>query len=181
MSVFEQQIAGVVVLPPREEQLSPRQLDHGSRNVPRTTIRLRADDGGFWGVTFNGEMAGQVSLGDYIICRGYSRGLQGFVATQIWLRGALTESGELGGVGDPVLLADKRVCAVASSVFGPMSPEVALLRGFRDRTLLRSRLGRGVVACYNWLSPWLAVRVLDQSARLRKCTAVLLKCLIRCL
>jgi hypothetical protein len=140
---------------------------------------VRTDEGGFWGVTFNGEMTGQLSLGDYIICRGYPRGLQGFVATQIWLRGTLTESGELGGVGNPVLLADKRVCAIASSVFGPTSPEVALLRAFRDRSLLTSRFGRAFVACYNWISPWLAVRVFDRTAWLRRCARVCLKSLIR--
>lgn len=134
-----------------------------------------------WGVTFNGEMTGQASQGDYIICRGYPRGPQGFVATQIWLRGVLGESGELGGVEEPLLLADKRVCAIASSVFGPTSPEVVRLRGFRDRRLLPSTLGRGLVACYNWLSPWFAVRVLDQSARLRQFTRILLRCVLRCL
>jgi len=181
MSLFEKQIAGAVVLPPREEQLSPRQLDQGGRNVPRTTIRLRTDEGGFFAVTFNGEMTGQISQGDYIISRGYSRGPQGFVATQIWLRGALRESGDLAGIEVPLLLADKRVCAIASSVFGPTSLEVEQLRRFRDRALAQSTLGRGFMACYYWLSPWLAVRVLDRSAWLRWLTGMLLRQLIRCL
>jgi hypothetical protein len=91
----------------------------------------------------------------------------------------LDESGDLDAVGEPLLLADQKVCAIASSVFGPTSPEVELLRGFRDRELVPTRLGRGLVACYGWLSPWLAVRVLDRSPRLRRCVGTLVRSLIR--
>jgi len=109
MSLFERKIAGSVVLPPREEQLSPRQLDRGGRNVPRISFRLRADDGQFWSVSFGGEMVGQVSQGDYVICSGYTRGVQGLVATKIWLRGALDASGALQSVNPPLLLANRTV------------------------------------------------------------------------
>lgn len=109
MSLFETTIEGTVVLPPKEEQLSPRQLDRGGRNVPRTSIRLRAGDGQFWAITFAGEMAGQVSQGDYVICAGYTRRSQGFVATQIWLRGALDASGALQPIDPPLLVANRAV------------------------------------------------------------------------
>ncbi len=179
MSFFEKQIAGSVVLSPKEEQLSPRQLDYGSRNVPRTSLRLRANDGLVWAVTFNGEMTGQASQGDYLVCRGYSRGARGFVATQIWLRGTLNAAGDLEGLAEPLLIADKKVCAIASSVFGTTSPEVAALRRFRDRALAPSRVGRGFIACYGWCSPWLAVQVFDRSAWLRRSTQTALRFLIR--
>ena len=179
MSFREKQIAGTVVLAPKEEQLSPRQLDAGSRNVPRTSVRVRAEDGLIWAVTFNGEMTGQVSQGDYLVCRGYARGKRGFVATQIWLRGTLNDSGDLEGIDEPLLLADKRVCAIASSVFGTTSPEVASLRRFRDRALLPSKLGRALIACYRWISPWLAVTFLDGSALLRRCARTALRWVVR--
>lgn len=179
MSLFERQVAGVVILPPREEQLSPRQLDRGGRNVPRTSLRLRNDQGTILGVTFSGEMIGQVSQGDYLVCHGYSRRNHGFVATRIWLRGALDERGELYGVDEPVLIADKKVCAIASTVFGPTSTEVADLRRFRTGVLARSRIGRGLITCYGWVGPWLAVRVLDRSARLRGVVRTLLRLVLR--
>lgn len=179
MGLFEKQIAGTVMLPPKEEQLSPRQLDRGSRNVPRTSLRLRAEDGRVWSVTFNGEMTGQASQGDYVVCGGYPRGVQGFIATRIWLRAVIDASGTLVGLDAPVLIADKRVCAIASSVFGSTSQEVASLRQFRDGVLIHTAAGRAFVAAYDWLAPWLAVRVLDRSAFLRRFARAALRSLIR--
>jgi cold shock CspA family protein len=50
-----------------------------------------------------------------------------------------------------------RWCFIATAVYGDVnSPQVILLREFRDRRLCRTIVGRMFVACYYWLSPSLA-------------------------
>lgn len=44
-------------------------------------------------------------------------------------------------------------CFIASSVYGPEAPQTEELRAFRDRSLMRSALGRAFVRCYYRLSP----------------------------
>ncbi|MGH8463059.1 MAG: CFI-box-CTERM domain-containing protein [Pseudomonas sp.] len=44
-------------------------------------------------------------------------------------------------------------CFIATAVYGPEAPQTEELRAFRDRTLMRSALGRAFVRCYYRLSP----------------------------
>lgn len=50
----------------------------------------------------------------------------------------------------------KSGCFIASAVYGPLSPEVALLRQFRDNILIRRTAGRLFVNSYYALSPAVA-------------------------
>lgn len=56
-------------------------------------------------------------------------------------------------------------CFVATAVYGSQdAPEVALLRGFRDRVLRRAFLGRLFIRTYyGWLGPWAALVVMRVS------------------
>jgi hypothetical protein len=58
-------------------------------------------------------------------------------------------------------------CFIATAAYGSThEPSVVLLRSFRDRVLMRSRLGRALVIGYYAVSPGLAARVRDsRSAR----------------
>ncbi len=168
MSFREEEIAGRVALPPHESQLQPRTHDVGGRNLPMVTLRLEADDGAVYNVTYMGEMDGQVSQGDLLVLRGFSRGPGVFRATEVWLRGRMDSQGNLAGVDPPARLAKKAVCVVASSLFGPESHEVTILTAFRDHALSRSAVGRGGVRLYYYVSPWIVVKVLERSPLLRR-------------
>ncbi|MBI2298020.1 MAG: hypothetical protein HYU66_03555 [Armatimonadetes bacterium] len=51
-------------------------------------------------------------------------------------------------------------CYIATACYGSYDhPDVVTLRSFRDERLLRSPLGRALVACYYRIGPWLATRV----------------------
>ncbi len=55
--------------------------------------------------------------------------------------------------------AGDRRCFIASTVYGSDAPETQALRAWRDRVLLRSALGRGLVRLYYALSPQVAAFV----------------------
>ncbi len=65
-------------------------------------------------------------------------------------------------------------CFIASAVFGPLSPEVAVLQQFRDQRLLPWAPGRAFIAFYYRISPPVA-RALLYVAPARALTRVLLK------
>jgi hypothetical protein len=59
-------------------------------------------------------------------------------------------------------------CFIATAAYGShQEPNVVLLRSFRDRVMVKSRLGRGFVAVYYRVSPGLAARIRDNPAARR--------------
>lgn len=50
-------------------------------------------------------------------------------------------------------------CFVATAACGPDSPEVAILREYRDRGLLKTAVGRTFVRCYYFASPIIARKI----------------------
>lgn len=52
-----------------------------------------------------------------------------------------------------LIRANLKACFIASAVYGPESPEVSVLRAFRDRTLVTTPVGRGVITAYYLASP----------------------------
>lgn len=167
MGLREREIEGTVLLPPREEQIQPRQLDYGSRSLPVFTFRVRQADSTVVVVTYTGEMDGQVSQGDFLVMKGLFRGPGVFRATEIWLRGRIEAMGTVVPVTPPIRLASKRVCAVATCLYGPHAEETQWLRGYRDRVLARTASGRFLVRSYNALAPAFTVLVLERSSCLR--------------
>jgi hypothetical protein len=62
-------------------------------------------------------------------------------------------------------------CFIATACYGDMNaPEVLVLREFRDRRLLPSRVGRGMVSVYYTVSPRIA-RMLRRHPRVAQCIA----------
>ena len=57
-------------------------------------------------------------------------------------------------------------CFVASAAYGPQDPSVAILQDYRDRILIRSGTGRGLVRVYYAMSPPFA-RFIEASSRRR--------------
>lgn len=175
MSFLEREISGRVLLPPREEQLQPREITYGSRNVPQTKFRLQNEDGRVWSVVYTGEMDGQLSQGDFIVLRGFERGPGVFRPTQIWLRGRLNNVAQLVAVDPPVRLASKSVCAIATCLYGRHSRELRVLVAFTRRQLLPTRSGRLVVAAYQCVGPWFTTMILRDSPRLQRLMKQLLE------
>ena len=68
-------------------------------------------------------------------------------------------------------------CFIATAAFGPMEPEVAVLRAFRDSRLLTNPPGRMLVAFYYRLSPSIA-EVIRGDQRLRQITRMALMPLV---
>ena len=58
--------------------------------------------------------------------------------------------------GDEVVIQNGDPCFVATAATGPDAPEVVVLRGFRDETLVHYGIGRALVACYGHVGPPLA-------------------------
>ena len=58
--------------------------------------------------------------------------------------------------GHVLWIVPKGACFVATVAFGPAAPELDDFRAFRDRVLLRSRVGRAAVRAYYRHGPWLA-------------------------
>lgn len=55
-------------------------------------------------------------------------------------------------------------CFVASALYGPADPRTDVLRGWRDRVLDTTRLGRLAIRAYYRVSPWLVRRMSDYPA-----------------
>ena len=167
MGIREQEIDGVVLLPPREEQIQPRQLDYGSRSLPSFTFRIERPDGSIVTANYIGELDGQITQGDYLVMRGFFRGPNVFRCTRIWLRGRVDSSGNTVPVDPPVRIADKTVCAVATCIYGSHSPETHFLRVYRDETLFHKRYGELALKYYYKLSPWFTIMVLEEHSFIR--------------
>jgi hypothetical protein len=56
------------------------------------------------------------------------------------------------------MTVSKPACYLASCAYGPLAPEVDLLRRFRDQYLLPGKCGRIIVSAYYRLSPQVAAR-----------------------
>jgi hypothetical protein len=84
-------------------------MARGSRNVPRTTFRLQADDGTVWTVVYTGEMNGQAAQGDFVAAYGHRRRVGVLLATEIWLAGYTGADGVFVAVQSPVRIARKQV------------------------------------------------------------------------
>ncbi|MBX3040451.1 MAG: hypothetical protein KF789_07090 [Bdellovibrionaceae bacterium] len=70
-------------------------------------------------------------------------------------------------------------CFIATSAFeSPVALEVQLLRHFRDHSLRRSTVGRGVIHLYERLSPGIA-RFLDKNASLKPFVRVVLRFVVK--
>jgi len=156
----QKEIAGVVELPPEHQLLNSPARNAGGRSIPQTSLRLRCVDGQIILVTYMGELDGQVSVGDYLVARGFRRGPGIFRATEIWLRGRLNSDGELEELPRPVRVACKTVCVVASLLYGRESREVRVLTAWRDERLARSAVGRGFIGSYYACAPFLVYCVL---------------------
>jgi hypothetical protein len=102
------EIRGRVLQPPHHEFLGSRQMARGSRSLPRTSLRLEAEDGRVWTVTYTGEMDGQVTQGDSVAAFGYRRGSGNLTATEIWLVGQVGPDGQGHDVDPAVRVAKKR-------------------------------------------------------------------------
>jgi len=158
----------MVLLPPREKQIQPRQLDYGSRSLPVFTFRVERPDTTLVIVTYSGEMDGQVSQGDFLVMKGFFRGPGVFRATEVWLRGRVDSAGTIAPVTPPLRLASKRVCAVATCLYGPRADEMAWLREYRDRILSSYVAGRAFIRWYYAVAPAFTIFVLERSPRLQR-------------
>lgn len=68
-----------------------------------------------------------------------------------------TESGRRTGTQQQATNSPSTGCFIATACYGfPDSPEVLTLQHFRDRVLLRSRIGVSFVRGYYWISPTLS-------------------------
>lgn len=69
-------------------------------------------------------------------------------------------------------------CFIATAIYGPNAFETDFLRGWRDSVLLPTRLGRGFVRAYYFISPRM-LPVLDRHPRLTSAARAALGRLVR--
>jgi hypothetical protein len=108
-----------------------------------------------------GSLAGSIGPGATTLPAGVIASARSVEVTGdgLIVRGAL---GAFGGVFSklpPRPAPSPGRCFIAAAATSPSSPEVSALRAFRDRYLLRSRAGAGMVRLYEAISPPIAERI----------------------
>lgn len=137
---------GTATAPERIVTTKPREP------IPTLKLRIRDSSGKPTQILFRGDVPGHVDIGDQVRAEGR-------------LEGGLLRAESIFNETTKSWVTPK-LCFIATAAAGPNSPEVKILRRFRDDVLSRFRFGRHLVILYESVAPPLAT-VIKSRPKLR--------------